>query len=181
VSSLRSALVVEVPEVRLAVDDWRERTCPSKPSRGVPAHVTVLVPFVPAAELGDPLIADLRALFARLHAFRFELREARRFPGVLYLAPEPPEPFVRLTERVVLEYPDFPPYEGAFDSIIPHLTVAEGEARLLDEAERDVQRSLPIAAEACEVTLLEELEPDSARWRTHARLPLGTARDQDDA
>ena len=109
----RTALVVEVPEAAVAVDTWRERTSPAKPSKGVPAHVTILFPFVPAAELDD-VLDDLRALFARLPSFAFELRECRHFPGVLYLAPDPPDPFVALTEAVAAAYPAYPPYEGVF-------------------------------------------------------------------
>ena len=171
----RTALVVDVPEASAAVDAWLERTSPAKPSNGVPAHVTVLYPFVPAAEVDDALVARLRELFAAIPSFGFELRECRHFPAVLYLAPEPPEPFVSLTEAVVAAYPGFPPYEGVFDEVVPHLTAAEGKPAVLSRAERDIRRWLPIAAEAREIVLLEELDPDLARWRTHSRLPLGAA------
>jgi 2'-5' RNA ligase len=173
VSDLRSALIVAVPEAAAAVDEWRERTCAAKPSSGVPAHVTLIFPFVPVTKIDDALIEDLGTLFGRFDAFAFELREAKRFPAVLYLAPEPAENFVRLTEALAVEYPGFRPYEGVFDSIVPHVTVAEGEPEILDKVERDVRRSLPISAEASEVILLEEAVPDSARWQTRARLPLG--------
>ena len=163
-----------MPEAGAAVDDWRERTSPAKPSNGVPAHVTIIFPFVPASGIDDELLHGLRALFAGLPSFRFELRECRLFPAVLYLAPEPPEPFVSLTEAVADAYPDFPPYEGVHDSIVPHLTAAEGAPAVLSRAERDIRQRLPIAAEANEVVLLEEIEPDLARWRTHSRLPLAT-------
>jgi hypothetical protein len=172
-SELRTALVVEVPEAAPAVDGWRERTSPAKPSNGVPAHVTILFPFVPAARVDDELLRGLRVLFADFPSFRFELRDCRHFPAVLYLAPQPLEPFVSLTEAVVAAYPEFPPYEGAFDSIVPHLTAAEGEPAVLGMAERDIRHRLPIAAEANEVVLLEEVERDLARWQTHTRLPLG--------
>jgi hypothetical protein len=175
VSGLRSALVVEVSEAAPAVDGWRERTSAAKPSNGVPAHVTVLFPFVPAAEIDAELLAGLRALFEDHPPFRFELRECRRFPAVLYLAPEPPEPFVALTDAVAAAYPGYTPYEGAFDSIVPHLTAAEGEPAVLDRAERDIRRWLPLAAEARDVLLLAEVEPDLARWREHTRLPLAQA------
>ena len=170
----RTALVVEVPEAAVAVDTWRERTSPAKPSKGVPAHVTILFPFVPAAELDD-VLDDLRALFARLPSFAFELRECRHFPGVLYLAPDPPDPFVALTEAVAAAYPAYPPYEGVFAEIVPHLTAAEGEHSVHARAEGEIRQLLPIPAEAREVVLLEEVNPELARWRTHSRLPLGPA------
>lgn len=171
-NNLRSALIIVVPEAAYAVDEWLERTCAAKPSSGVPAHVTLLFPFVPAREIDDGLVERLGLLFARFDGFAFDLRETERFPATLYLAPEPKEPFVRLTKALMVEYPHLPPYGGAFDSIVPHVTVAEGDSELLNEAERDVREALPIGAER-EVILLEEVEPHLARWEVRARLPFG--------
>jgi 2'-5' RNA ligase len=172
-AELRSALIVAVPEAAPAVDMWRERTCYAKPSSGVPPHVTVLYPFFAPDALDEALVAELREIFAAHECFGFELRTTARFRQILYLKPEPPEPFVRLTEAVYAAYPDHLPYEGAFDSVVPHLTTAEGDAEVLAEAERDVLQWLPIVAEAHEVLLAEEVEPNSARWRTRASLRLG--------
>lgn len=171
-SVLRSALLVTVPEAGRSIEHWRERTCSDKPSIGIPAHVTLLFPFVPAHEIDDGLIAELSALFREFESFDFELREARRWPEMSYLAPEPPEPFVDLTEAIVARYPDYPPYEGVFDSIVPHVTVAHGDTALLDQAESDVLESLPIAVAVREVVLLEEVVPDWGRWQTRARFAL---------
>jgi 2'-5' RNA ligase len=171
-SSLRSALLVAVPEASTVAEPWLERTANAKPSHGVPAHVTVLFPFVPAAELDHALLESLSAIFVRMQPFDFELAACRRFPAVLYLAPEPAEPFVAMTDAVVAAYPDFPPYEGVFDSIVPHLTVAEGLPTVLNRAEGEVRPQLPIRAEARDVLLLEEI--DTTSWRPRARIPLGT-------
>ncbi len=106
-------------------------------------------------------------------SFDLKLGATGRFPTVLYLAPDPDEPFVRLTEAVCEAYPEYPPYGGAFDTIVPHLTAAEGAAEVLIEAEVDVVPWLPISAEVREALLIEEIEPNSARWQTHAHLPFG--------
>jgi hypothetical protein len=90
----RTALIVAVPEAAALAEPWLERTCRAKPSTGVPAHITLLFPFVPAARIDPALIDDLRGLFGEFAAFRFALRRAERFPEVLYLATEPAEPFV---------------------------------------------------------------------------------------
>ena len=50
---LRSALSIAVPEAAVAVEEWLERTAYSKPSSGVPAHITISFPFVPAAAITD--------------------------------------------------------------------------------------------------------------------------------
>jgi len=171
-AELRSALMVAVPAAASVVDKWREQTCRAKPSSGVPPHVTILFPFVPPERIDDSFIDDLRTLFGAFESFTFELGATGRFPEVLYLAPDPAEPFMRLTEAVCELYPDYPPYGGVFDSIAPHLTTAEGDAGILSEAEADVQRSLPLSAEADEVLLLEEVESNSALWRMRAHLPF---------
>ena len=109
----RTALVVAVPEAAAAVDAWRERTSYAKPSNGVPAHVTVVYPFVPMAEVDDAFVAGLQV---RGHpVLRLRAPRVPPFPAVLYLAPEPPEPFVSLT-RPSPPYPGFPPYEACSSS-----------------------------------------------------------------
>lgn len=175
VAPLRSAIVVEVPEAAAAIDGWRERTSNAKPSAGVPAHITILFPFVPALRLDGAVVEALRQLFASFEPIRYQLGEARRFPGVLYLAPDPPEPFVALTEAVVTAFPAHAPYEGVFGAVIPHVTAAEGQDEVLDGAEADIRRALPISCHARELLLLEEIELDPARWRDHMRFPLGAA------
>jgi 2'-5' RNA ligase len=173
--TLRSAVVVPVGEAAAAVDGWRERTCFARPSIGIPAHVTLVFPFVPAAQVDDAVLASLRAILGGAERFGFELREPRRFPTALYLAPEPAQPFVRLTEAIVARFPGHPPYEGAFDAVVPHLTVAQGDACVLDEAEASLRALLPIACEAHEALLLEEVEANWGRWQVRARLPFGEA------
>jgi 2'-5' RNA ligase len=84
-------------------------------------------PFVPSEQVDEQLIGDLRDLFGSQPAFAFRLPRVARFPEVAWLAPEPDEPFRRLTERIVSRYPDHPPYEGIDNDVIPHLTVGEGD------------------------------------------------------
>lgn len=167
-----TAIVIPFPEASPIVDGWRERTCADRPSIGIPPHVTLLFPFVPAEQINPTVLADLPDLFAKVSAFDVVFRETRRFPGTLYLAPEPAEPFVQLAESIVGRWPDYPPYEGAFDTIIPHLAIAHGDAALLEEAEAEVEPKLPISAAAHEALLFEELEPEWVRWGVRARFPL---------
>jgi hypothetical protein len=78
-------------------------------------------------------------------------RRAARFPGVLYLDPDPAGPLRGLTVTVAEEWPQAPPYAGAFASVVPHLTVAQSaDERALDEAERDIRGELPITASLTE-------------------------------
>lgn len=170
---METAVVIAFPELSPVVDGWRERTCEDRPSIGVPPHVTLLYPFVPA-EAVDGTLDDLRALLAATPSFDVSFREVRRWPEMAYLAPEPPEPFSRLTEAIVERWPDHPPYEGLHETVVPHLTVAYGDDALLDEVEADVARHLPLDVHVTEAVLLEELERD-VHWAERSRFQLAEA------
>jgi len=136
---------------------------------GIPAHVTVNYPFRPHGGVTPEVQEELRALFGAFAGFSARFSRIERFPGVLYLAPEPVDRFVELTKVVVARWPESPPYEGAYTTIVPHLTVREGpEPRRL--AAR-VQRRLPIDAAVHEVVLMR---PDRrGRWSLVCSFPLG--------
>lgn len=165
----RSALIVAVPEAEPLVGEWRLRYDNAR--LGIPAHITLLFPFVPAEELDEALFGELSELFAAQPAFAFTLTRLVDFPDqTLWLAPEPSEPFRKLTELIVERYPDYPPYEGAHEEVIPHLTVTAGEAALRDAVDAAVSPQLPIDAEAREVVLLEENA--TGFWRARERFTL---------
>ena len=76
---------------------------------------------------------------------------------VLWLAPQPDEPFRVLTQTVSAAFPECPPYQGAYDDVIPHLTVGDrpaGGVRDLRAAEAEVLRWLPIQARISRVWLM---------------------------
>jgi hypothetical protein len=166
-----SALIVPVPEAEDLVGVWRERYDDSART-GVPAHLTLLYPFLPPEEVTAADLERLTALFAVAPATRFELVAVRRFSrGVLYLAPEP-EAFLReLTGRIWALYPHRPPYGGVFQDVIPHLTVAQvPDPIVLDAVEASVAQGLPIAAHATEAWLM--LQGADERWQAGHRFPL---------
>jgi len=155
------AFTVPFRDLSPAVDDWRERTCASKPSHGVPPHVTLLIPAPPDAD-------GAAAALASFAAFDVTFALLERFPGTLWLAPEPSEPFVGMTRALRERFPDHPPYDGHFEGITPHLTVAQGED--LAAAEADVRPLLPLRSRASSVVLFEQVSAD--RWRENAELAL---------
>jgi 2'-5' RNA ligase len=168
----RTALIVEVPEAEAAVREWRLRY--DNAHLGIPAHITLLIPFVPAEQLDDRLREELQGLFALQPPISYSLTKLREFPDqTLWLAPEPAEPFRKLTELIVERYPDYPPYEGIHDEVIPHLTVTAGDASLRGEVEADLAPQLPIEAKTGHVTLL--VEDEAEQWHTGERFPLGGA------
>jgi 2'-5' RNA ligase len=172
-TALESALVVLAPPAEPLVKAYREEHDPSA-ALGVPAHLTVLYPFHPPG-LPRALLARLAALFAEFAPFDYALAELRRFPGVLYLAPEPEAPFRLLTRRVADAFPDFPPYGGRFSDIIPHLTLAQLEdAERLERVAAHFQGAcgakLPLRLRAESVALMDN---EQGAWRVCATFRLG--------
>jgi 2'-5' RNA ligase len=156
----RFALVVPFEGLAPVVDDLRERTCGSKPSHGMPPHVTLLVPAPPDVEG----IAEVLSAFS---AFEVVFAQLGRFPEVLWLAPEPAQPFARMVEALLQRFPDHPPYGGSFKEIVPHLTVAQSE---FDEAASTLEPWLPVGTRAERAVLLEQVQ--SVHWREAATFEL---------
>jgi 2'-5' RNA ligase len=127
----------------------------------LPAHVTVVYPAPDDVEA----IAQVLAPFG---PFDVAFTRLDRFPGVLWLAPDPAEPFVALTAAMVARFPDFPPYGGTYASVIPHLTVAQS---LLDETALLVEPLLPVASRVESVVLYTSV--DSVHWAEHSTFDLG--------
>ena len=167
-----SAIVVRVPVPR-ALERSRRRWDWAA-GVGVPAHVTVLFPFLPVGRLGAEVRGGLAAIAAAHEPFDVRFSRVGRFPGVVYLAPEPSGPFTRLTEAVVAGYPDFPPYGGAFDEVIPHLTIAESEVAPLDEVATAAGAILPLERRVWAIEVI--VEGGDGRWRSHWRIRLGIRR-----
>jgi 2'-5' RNA ligase len=168
-----SALVALVPEAERLIGACRLAHDPSA-ALGVPAHVTVLYPFKTPEAISSNDLAALQALFAAQPAFDMTLAELRQFPGVLYLAPEPAEPFAVLTSAVVARYPDWPPYGGAVAEVIPHLTLAQvDDPAQLDEIEAAFltrcEGNLPIRTRVEAVVLMDNR---SGLWRVRETFPL---------
>jgi 2'-5' RNA ligase len=151
----RSGLIVEVPEADPAVGRHRERLDASA-RLGIPAHITVLFPFLPPETVDERVLAELGCLFAAVSRFRFRLDHTDWFGDtVLWLAPRDPGPFRALTQRVFAAFPAFPPFEGQFHDVVPHLTVGHGHPlHDLRAAEKSVQAQLPIDGHATTVTLV---------------------------
>jgi 2'-5' RNA ligase len=87
----RTAVVVEVPAAERLVDEWADVSGVAR-DPGVPAHVTVLYPFVHPAELPDA-VERMRRLCSEMAPFVATLTHVGVFPGAVWLAPEPAESF----------------------------------------------------------------------------------------
>ena len=163
--SVVSALIIVVPEAEPYVRELRQQYDPVA-TQGMPAHITITVPFMLPEDLGETELDSLASLFRGCAPFDFALREVRRFPQTAYLAPTPVDPFIDITERALARFPAYPPYGGAFSQVVPHLTVADKSAAHAESADGELNDMLlhrgPIRSSCAEVHLFEN---SSGSWR----------------
>jgi 2'-5' RNA ligase superfamily len=137
---------------------------------GVPAHVSLLYPFVGVAELDERVIQALRELVAGHEPMPVQFAECYRREGFVALRPDPIEALTELTRKACERWPDLVPYEGLYGKVEPHVTVA---LRASEETavmiEREVTEQLPISAELREVVLVAF----EGRWRLRGRFEFG--------
>jgi 2'-5' RNA ligase len=172
-------LLLPVPAAEPAVSCHRARLVESA-RLGVPAHLTVLYPFLPPAEISEPLLASLRRLFARFTAFEFTLDRVGWFGDeVVWLGPSDPAPFLALASAACTSFPSCLPYGGQHAGLRqPHLTIGKGGGQQALRAAESVRPCLPIEATAAEIVLMAGPRPGTpgtppGQWRTVAAFPLG--------
>ena len=94
---------------------------------GVPAHVTLLYPFVDAERLVVGHALEAQRAVSNVEPFECAFASIARFddPPAIYLEPKPVEQFSAMIEALIAAFPNFPPYGGTVGEVIPHLTVVE--------------------------------------------------------
>lgn len=168
-----SGIIVTVPAAEEAVArhraqfDWSAR-------RGVPAHVTVLYPFVPPSEIDTQVIEAVAVAVASVPRFSATWEATGWFGSeVLWLSPQPADSFRALASVVGAAFPAYPPYGGSYPDVTPHLTVGHGVSEgQLREVEAQVLPHLPIRMDVTSAELW--CGSDNTRsWHRVADLPLG--------
>jgi 2'-5' RNA ligase len=164
-----TGVVVLVPAADPLIEQWRQRYDPAA-AQGMPAHVTVLYPFLPEPDIDGGVLDALRSVFASTAPFDLQVRRAARFPATIYLDPEPAEPFRRLTAALVERWPDRQPYGGAFDEVTPHITIADDVgAEIMDHIEPLVVPHLPLRTRLTHAQLFAF---DGRTWRPREGFPF---------
>lgn len=138
---------------------------------GVPAHVTVMAPFLPAAVLDPAAVAELAATVAAVPAFDVAFTEVRWFDDrLVWLAPEPAAPFTALTSAVGTRF-GLAPYGGEHGpDPVPHLTVAhDAPAARLRAVADELALGLPVVTRVERALLVVER---AGWWSPHTPLPL---------
>jgi 2'-5' RNA ligase len=170
-----TAIIVPVTEAEPIVGRWRRRYTPSG-AAGMPAHITLLVPFTDSDTLSADRTGRLEEVLARFEPLELALAATAYFEGppmVLYLEPVPAAPFRAMTAALVSAFPEHPPYGDADALIVPHLTVATRlKPERLAAIEAEVAAALPINSRPGEAWLMEYADDV---WRLRNRFAFAAA------
>jgi 2'-5' RNA ligase len=140
---------------------------------GVPAHMTLLHPFVDPDDLDGDVRRRLAAVAERHPAFDYRQSGMATWPLAVYVAVQPVAPFVQLQRDLQAAFPSYPIYgEGPGFRFVPHITIADRDhVAEPGIATAPAWAALPRPARA---TAIELIGTDAAgRWRLIWRLPLG--------
>ncbi|HLY27070.1 MAG TPA: 2'-5' RNA ligase family protein [Aggregatilineales bacterium] len=176
-TKLTTTIMIVAPhEVQAVAVPLLRRYAPDTLTR-VPAHLTILYPFV-AYERLDEACAKLVSICAEIAPFEITMEGYGEFPSALYMTPRNPQPIKRVFHRVYRDFPECLPYGGAFgDDLTPHMTVGEFETpEELHGAKAALPRYAPITFRATRLHVLYGIDHIALPWITHAVIPLGGAR-----
>jgi hypothetical protein len=165
----RTGVVIPVPGADLLLA--RAATRSDGVRQGVPAHVSLLYPFVPVAELHDNALSELGEVFERQAAVDVEFDRCHRRDNFVFLQPTPLQPVMDLADELRQRWPDVLPYDGLYGhQVEPHLTITLGaDASQATAVEPLVVTELPLAATLQEAWLVAARD---GQWTLRERFPF---------
>jgi 2'-5' RNA ligase len=172
---LETAIIIVAPhEVQAFAVPLLKQYSPETMMR-VPAHFTVLYPFVAVDRL-DEACERLRGICAGVAPFDITVRGYGTFPAVTFMQAENPEAIKALFRPIHAAFPDCPPYGGVFgDDLHPHMTVGE----FADEAAQAAgvfPDYTPMTFTVSRLHVLYGPIDEALPWITHAVIELGDQR-----
>lgn len=136
-----SGLVLLTPVLEPLISDLRDRHDPAA-RQGMPAHITVLYPFMDPVKIGPTQRARLAEVIRGFPPFDLTFSKIGRFPEAVWVQPDPAERVIGMVRAIAAAFPEFPPYRGQFETVIPHVTVGLGESFELAAIEPELRRRL---------------------------------------
>ena len=165
--------MVSCPEVDPHVAAMRQRFDPSS-ARGLNAHITLLHASMPAEGLDPGTIGRIRAVASAAAAFSYEVTRIARFPGTLYLAVEPLEPFLSLHEQFQAALPP-----GRREQpFVPYISIVRKSS--IDDRGVESELAAMLARQgpiACACRGIDLLENSGGPWRSVENFTLSGYRD----
>jgi hypothetical protein len=165
----QTGLVIPVPGADALLGSVGARY-PGTVRAGLPAHVSLLYPFVVVAELDERVTTALHELFVEQVSIPVDFVECYRRGGFVALRPDPSDGLTELLSKTHRRWPDVVPYAGVYRDLEPHLTVAMGcSEQMAMRIEQEVTAELPICAELREAWLLAF----EGQWKLRDRFEFG--------
>jgi 2'-5' RNA ligase len=159
-----------IQAIRRAYDRQQRRWMP---------HITLIYPFRPMAEF-PALRGRLAPVCNRLLPFEINLEVFRFFEHshqscTIWLAPDPPEPLIRLQTEVWRLVPDCTEVRDFPGDFTPHLSVgqAAGRKAALARVEEWQGSWRPLRFKVSEISLLARNDPPDDVFRVEGVLSLG--------
>jgi len=170
---METAIVVPVEGAELLLSG-AAAACGFDRPPGMPAHVTLLYPFVDAERLSAGHAHQAQRALSNVQPFGCSFSSIGRFddpPVAIFLEPKPVEQFSAMVQALVGAFPEFPPYGGTVEEVIPHLTLVEtADRNLWAEVEEWVGPQLPVRTSVQGFSIYVRTETS---WVERFRLPLG--------
>jgi 2'-5' RNA ligase len=148
---------------------------PERIAENIPLSLTLLYPWIPAEEVTQADVEELRSFFAERPPLEFDLVRVDEFPGIVAYAVPEPDDELRATMRALwAKYREYPPYRRPGGDPPPHCTLGrfEGPSPItLEQAKARVEPLLPVHCVVEEATLMDEYAID--RMRIRETFPFG--------
>ena len=164
-------MIVAPHEVQAIAVPILRKYAPDTLSR-VPAHLTILYPFVGYERLNGAC-TKLRAICADIAPFEITMSGYDSFPLTAYMNPRDPAPILAVFKKIFAEFPECPPYGGSFgDELHPHMTVGEFRSEAEQRA-AVLPTYAPLTFRADKLHVMYGIDREPLPWLTHAVIPLG--------
>ncbi|MGH3701183.1 MAG: 2'-5' RNA ligase family protein [Pseudonocardiaceae bacterium] len=165
----QTGLVIPVPAADALLASVGTRY-PGTVREGVPAHVSLLYPFVAAAEVDERVTSALGEMFDEQAPMPVQFTACYRRDGFVALLPDPSDGLTELVSKTRHRWPEVVPYEGVYGDVEPHLTVAmHCSEETAVTIEQQVSAQLPISAELREAWL----GAFEGQWTLRGRFKFG--------
>jgi hypothetical protein len=169
--ALETAITLVLTHVDDRLAEAHDELYPERVSEGIPLTLTLLYPWLPAAEVTPSAIDDLRDFFASRPPLDFALTRVAEFAGaVVYAVPEPDDELRTAMRALWAKYPECPPYGKPGNDPPPHATLGRlvgPSPTTLEEARSRVEPLLPVQCHVTRASLMVEYEPDRVRYAEH--------------
>jgi hypothetical protein len=173
---LETSITLFLEHCDAALSEAHRELYPERIPERIPFSLTLLYPWIRAADVTEADLEQLRAFFAERPPLEFELTRVAEFPGLVAYAVPEPDDALRATMRALWAlFPQCPPYGRPGFDPPPHATLGryEGPTPItLEQAKERVEPLLPVGCVVTEATLQEEYERD--RMRVRDTFPFGS-------